>query len=144
MDYIDIFINKSTILGMCFNEITGSTSAAASASNTDCRPVYIELYNCFYPEIDINLIFKEWYDKFSFDAIPEDKNPLTNLSVEQRKEHYKKFALTKEPKLNLKTLNDSITKNPNIFKTLLLGGGRKRKSIKRKSRRHRSKKNKHG
>ena len=147
------FINKSTILGMCFNEITGSTSAAASASaasasNTDCRPVYIELYNCFYPEIDINLIFKEWYDKFSFDAIPEDENPLTNLSVEQRKEHYKKFALTKEPKLNLKTLNDSITKNPNIFKTLLIdGGGRKRKSIKRKSikrKRHRSKKNKHG
>ena len=138
------FINKSTILGMCFNEITGSTSGASA----DCRPVYIELYNCFYPEIDINLIFKEWYDKFSFDAIPQEKNPLTNLSVEERIEHYRNFALTKEPKLNSKTLNDSITKNPNIFKTLLIdGGGRKRKSIKRKSikrKRHRSKKNKHG
>ena len=137
-------INKSTILGMCFNEITGSTSGASA----DCRPVYIELYNCFYPEIDINDILKEWYYKFSFDAIPQpDINPLTNLSVEKRIEHYKKFALTKEPKLNIATLNDSVRRNPDIFKTLRLGGGRKRKSIKRKSRkrkRHRSKKNKHG
>jgi surface protein len=38
--------NRSTIEGLCFEEITGSTSAAASASaasasNTDCLPVYI-------------------------------------------------------------------------------------------------------
>jgi hypothetical protein len=97
----------------------------------------------------------DWYYINSFDAIPEDKNPLANLSVEQRIEHYKKFALSKVPKLNITTLNDSVRRNPRIFETLsLLGGGRKRKSIKRKSikrksikrksRRHRSKKNKHG
>ena len=128
-----------------FNYITDSNYSGIRLG----KKHYVLDGNFELEKIDINLIFKEWYDKFSFDAIPEDENPLTNLSVEQRKEHYKKFALTKEPKLNLKTLNDSITKNPNIFKTLLIdGGGRKRKSIKRKSRkrksikrkRHRSKK----
>ena len=85
--------NKGTIEGLCNDELTGNASSYASSSSY-CKPVYLELYNAFIPgaDIDLNLIFMKWYDKYYYDAIPEEENPLKDKSVDERKQHYRDFV----------------------------------------------------
>jgi hypothetical protein len=132
--------NKGTIEGLCFDELqSGATSAAA----TTCNPVYLELYSTFVPgsDIDINDIFQKWYNQFSYDAVPERENPLTNLSVEARKQHFRDFVRQDEAisqriwgnREFQSKLEKSIQANNIIFKTLSLdiGLGRKRRKNRR-------------
>jgi len=145
--------NKGTIEGLCFEELqSGNTSAAStsaaaasratSAAATSCKPVYLELYSAFVPgaDIDINDIFQKWYNQFSYDAIPEETNPLRNLSVDARKKHFRNFVRQDEIMTRRiwtdrefqRKLEQSIQANNIIFETLNLdaGLGRKRRTVK--------------
>jgi hypothetical protein len=146
--------NKGTIEGLCFNELqSGNTRAAtASASANNCNPVYLELYSAFVPgsDIDINDIFQKWYNQFSYDAVPEETNPLRNLSVDARKQHFRDFVRQDEaitpriwsnPEFQRK-LEQSIQANNIIFETLSLDAGlgkrrRKRRTVKKKKKHNR-------
>jgi hypothetical protein len=148
--------NKGTIEGLCFEELQrGNTNSAASASAAStsaapnaCNPVYLELYKAFTPgaDIDINDIFQKWYNQFSYDAIPEGENPLTNLSVDARKRHFRNFVRQDEIMTRRiwtdrefqRKLEQSIQANNIIFETLTLdvGLGRKRKSKRRRTVKH--------
>ena len=143
--------NKGTIQGLCFDELEGNaTSAAAtsasSSSSTSCKPLYLELYNTFTPgaDIDINDIFQKWYNQFSYDAVPEEENPLKNLSIDARKQHYRDFVRQDEVISQKiwnnedfqKKLENSIKRNEKIFETLdytAAIGGRRRKTNKKRS-----------
>jgi len=133
--------NKGTIEGLCFEELQGGSAAASS-----CKPVYLELYSAFTPgsDIDINDIFQKWYNQFSYDAVPEETNPLRNLSVNSRKQHFRDFVRQDEaispriwtnPEFQRK-LEQSIQANNIIFETLSLDAGlgkrrrRKRRTVK--------------
>jgi len=130
--------NKGTIEGLCFDELQGT-----NAAGTTCNPVYLELYSAFVPgsDIDINDIFQKWYNQFSYDAVPEGENPLTNLSVEARKQHFRDFvrqdqAISQRIWDNREfqsKLEKSIQANNIIFETLTLdvGLGRKRRKNRR-------------
>jgi hypothetical protein len=149
--------NKGTIEGLCFDELQGnaSTSAAAtsaSSSSSSCKPVYLELYNAFTPgaDIDINDIFYKWYNKFSYDAIPEEENPLKNLSIDARKQHYRDFvrqddAISQKIWNNKdfqKKIENSIKRNEKIFETLdaaAIGGRLKRNNNKKTIKRRKNK-----
>jgi hypothetical protein len=140
--------NKGTIEGLCFEELQGtstaatSTAAAASAAASSCKPMYLELYSTFTPgaDIDINDIFQKWYNQFSYDAIPEETNPIKNLSVASRKQHFRNFVRQDEaisPRIwnngeFQRKLEQSIQANNIIFETLSLDAGLGR----RKRRRH--------
>lgn len=139
--------NKGTIEGLCFDELQGNSSSSASS----CKPVYLELYNTFTPgaDIDINEIFYRWYNQFSYDAIPEEENPLKNLSVDSRKQHYRDFvrqdrAITENIWNNpdfQKRLENSIKRNEKIFETLdaaAIGGRRSGRQKRRKTMKKRS------
>jgi hypothetical protein len=140
--------NKGTIEGLCFDELQGSTSAASASASSSCKPLYLELYSTFTPgsDIDINDIFQKWYNQFSYDAVPEETNPLKNLSVDARKQHFRGFVENDEaitPRIwqnsdFQKKLEKSIKDNNIIFETLTLDaglGGRKRRNSKRKTKR---------
>jgi len=146
--------NKGTIEGLCFEELQG-TSAVATASATAasrpnaCKPVYLELYSAFTPgaDIDVNDIFQKWYNQFSYDAIPEETNPLRNLSVNARKQHFRDFVRQDQiitPRIwnnseFQRKLEQSIQANNIIFETLSLDAGlgkRRRKRIKRRTVKH--------
>jgi len=146
--------NKGTIEGLCFEELQG-TSAVATASATAasrpnaCKPIYLELYSAFTPgaDIDINDIFQKWYNQFSYDAIPEETNPLRNLSVNARKQHFRDFVRQDQiitPRIwnnseFQRKLEQSIQANNIIFETLSLDAGlgkRRRKRIKRRTVKH--------
>ncbi len=142
--------NKGTIEGLCFDELQSgtsaasrATSAAASARANTCNPVYLELYSAFVPgaDIDINDIFQKWYNQFSYDAVPEGENTLTNLTVDERKRHFRNFVRQDEVISSRiwsnaefqRKLEQSIQANNIIFETLSLdaGLGRKRKGKRR-------------
>jgi hypothetical protein len=137
--------NKGTIEGLCFEELQG-TSAVASARANACNPVYLELYSAFTPgaDIDINDIFQKWYNQFSYDAIPEETNPLRNLSVDERKLHFRNFVRQDEaisPRIwrdrNFqRKLEESIEANNIIFETLNLDAGLGRRRKRRNSKKH--------
>jgi surface protein len=140
--------NKGTIEGLCFEELQGTSAAAISVAATSCKPMYIELYSAFTPgaDIDINNIFQKWYNEFSYDAVPEETNPLRNLSVDARKQHFRDFVRQDEaitsriwnnPEFQRK-LEQSIQTNNIIFETLNLDAGLGRK----KRRNRKTKKNK--
>jgi surface protein len=141
--------NKGTIEGLCFDELEGTRAAG-----TTCNPVYLELYSAFVPgsDIDINDIFQKWYNQFSYDAVPEGENPLTNLSVEARKQHFRDFvrqdeAITQRIWTNAefqRKLEKSIQANNIIFETLTLdvGLGRKRRNNRRTVKKKKKKKQK--
>ncbi len=142
--------NKGTIEGLCFEELQGISAAATAAASraNDCKPVYLELYSAFTPgaDIDINDIFQKWYNQFSYDAVPEETNPLRNLSVNSRKQHFRDFVRQDEaispriwnnPEFQRK-LEQSIQTNNIIFETLNLDAGLGRK----KRRNRKTKKNK--
>jgi surface protein len=130
--------NKGTIEGVCFEELQGGIGAA-----NVCNPVYLELYSAFVPgaDIDINDIFQKWYNQFSYDAIPEEENPLRTLSVEARKRNFRNFvrqdaSITPRIWGNREfqsKLERSIQKNNIIFETLTIdvGLGRKRRKNRR-------------
>jgi hypothetical protein len=141
--------NKGTIEGLCFDELQGTSAAAtaaATAAVTACNPVYLELYSAFTPgsDIDINDIFQKWYNQFSYDAVPEETNPLKNLSVDSRKQHFRDFVYQDEaisPRIwsnreFQRKLEQSIQANNIIFETLSLDAGlgkrrrRKRRTVK--------------
>jgi hypothetical protein len=139
--------NKGTIGGLCSDEITGNASSSAAASY--CKPVYLELYDAFVPgaDIDIERIFMDWYNKFSYDAIPEEKNPLKNLSVDERKQHYRDFV-KKDREITQRIWNNADFQNRleksikinRIFETLdITGEGVKRRNGKKTNKRNRSK-----
>jgi len=143
--------NKGTIQGLCFDEIQGTSSAAATAATVAnaCNPVYLELYDTFVPgaDIDINDIFQKWYNQFSYDAIPEEENPLRTLSIEERKQHFRDFvrqdaAISQRMWTNVdfqSKMERSIQKNNIIFETLTIDVGlgkrkRRRNTAKKKQR----------
>jgi hypothetical protein len=146
--------NKGTIEGLCFEELqrgntsAASASASAAARATACKPVYLELYKTFTPgaDIDINDIFQKWYNQFSYDAIPEEENPLTNLSIDARKKHFRNFVRQDETMTRRiwtdrdfqRKLEESIEANNIIFETLNLdaGLGRRRKRRHRRTFKH--------
>jgi len=111
--------------------------------------VYLELYSAFTPgaDIDVNDIFQKWYNQFSYDAIPEETNPLRNLSVNARKQHFRDFVRQDQiitPRIwnnseFQRKLEQSIQANNIIFETLSLDAGlgkRRRKRIKRRTVKH--------
>ncbi len=134
--------NKGTIEGLCFEELQG-TSGAATAEASSCKPMYLELYSAFTPgaDIDINDIFQKWYNEFSYDAISEETNPLRNLSVEARKQHYRDFVRQDEAISHRiwsnrefqRKLEQSIQANNIIFETLSLDAGLGRRKRRRNS-----------
>ena len=142
--------NKGTIGGLCSDEITGNASSSATAAASSCKPMYLELYDTFVPDIDLERIFMNWYNEFSYDAIPEEEdNPLKNLSADERKQHYRDFV-KKEVTQRIwnnedfqNKLEKSIKKNRRIIETLDAGvtgeGVKRRKSKKTKNKRSRSK-----
>jgi hypothetical protein len=131
--------NKGTIEGLCFNELQSRATASAASTANACKPVYLELYKTFTPgtDIDINEIFQKWYNQFSYDAVPEETNPLRNLSVDARKKHFRNFVRQDETMTRRiwtdrdfqHKLEQSIQANNIIFETLSLdaGLGRRRK-----------------
>ena len=115
-------INKSVLIPLCSDD----TSSASSSTST-CKEVYRELLGCFYPEMDLNALFGEWY---AINNLEEGStSPLANASEEERKEDFRKFVLHKVPQADPTAINNYIQKNENTFKTLLIGG-RRRKSRK--------------
>jgi hypothetical protein len=143
--------NKGTIQGLCFDEIQGTSAAAATAATVAnvCNPVYLELYDTFVPgaDIDINDIFQKWYNQFSYDAIPEEENPLRTLSIEERKQHFRDFVrqdASISPRMWINVdfqskMERSIQKNNIIFETLTIDVGlgkrkRRRNTEKKKQR----------
>jgi hypothetical protein len=131
-------INKSVLIPLCNDD----TSSASSASS--CKELYRELLGCFYPDMDINALFGEWYTINNMEE--GSTSPLANASEEERKEDFRRFVLSKVPRADHTALNNYIEKNKNTFKTLLIGGRRKRrnreKTIKRKKANKKRKTNK--
>jgi len=144
--------NKGTIEGLCFEELQGTSGVASTnAAASSCKPAYLELYSAFVPgsDIDINNIFQKWYNQFSYDAIPEETNPLRNLSVEARKQHFRDFvrqdeAITQRIWGNAefqRKLEQSIQANNIIFETLSLDAGLGKRRRKRHTFKHKKKHN---
>ena len=129
-------INKSVLIPLCSDDTSSaSASSASSASSTStCKEVYRELLGCFYPDMDLNALFGEWYDINNMEE--GSTSPLANASEEERKDDFRRFVLSKVPRADPTSINNYIDKNENTFKTLLIGGRRKRrnreKTIKRK------------
>jgi hypothetical protein len=131
-----------------------ASAASASVRAAACKPVYLELYKTFTPgaDIDINDIFQKWYNQFSYDAIPEGENPLTNLSVAARKKHFRNFVRQDEIMTRRiwtdrefqRKLEESIQANNIIFDTLTLdvGLGRKRRNRRRNTEKKKKKQRK--
>ena len=135
-------INKSVLIPLCSDD----TSSSTASSRSTCKEVYRELLRCFYSDIDINDIFQKWYNQFSYDAVPEGTNPLTALSVDARKQHFRDFvradeAISQRIWTNTefqRKLEQSIQANNIIFETLLLDAGLGRR--RHRGRRHTNKK----
>ena len=108
-------INKSVLMPLCSDD----TSSSAS-STTTCKEVYRELLGCFYPEMNLNALFGEWYNINSMEE--GSTSPLANASEEERKEDFRKFVLRKVPQADPTAINKYIATNENTFKTLLIGG----------------------
>ena len=119
--------NKSVIIPLCSDD----TSSAASSSSSTCKPVYRELLGCFYPDMDLNALFGEWYDINNLEE--GSTSPLANASEEERKEDFRRFVLNKVPRADPTAINNYIQRNENTFKTLLIGGRRRNRKTKRKS-----------
>jgi hypothetical protein len=106
-----------------------------------CKPEYTELKETFYPEIDINPLFQEWFNANS------ENDEIVNLDPSQRKEHFISFVrqqLSPEEYNHIQEkLTSYIEQNNSIFETLTYGGKKKRKNKTAKKRRiTKTKKNK--
>ena len=118
-------INKSVLLPLCSDDTSSST--------TSCKQVYRELLGCFYPDMDLNEIFGDWYNINNLEE--GSTSPLANASEEERQEDFRRFVLRKVPRADHTALNNYIDKNKNIFKTLLIGGRRRKNRKNRKTKR---------
>ncbi len=128
--------NKSVLIPLCSDDTSSSASSSASSSSasesssSSCKPVYRELLGCFYPDMDLNALFHEWY---AINNLEEGStSPLANASEEERKEDFRRFVLSKVPRADSTAINNYIERNENTFKTLLIGGRRKRRNRKTK------------
>jgi surface protein len=125
-------INKSVLIPLCSDDTSSSASSSASStasSAATCKPVYRELLGCFYPDMDLNALFGEWY---AINNLEEGTtSPLANASEEERKEDFRRFVLRKVPRADPTAINNYIDRNENTFKTLLIGGRRKRSKSKK-------------
>ena len=117
-------INKSVLIPLCSDDTNSASSSASS-----CKPVYRELLGCFYPDMDIDALFYQWYDINNMEE--GSTSPLASASEEERKEDFRRFVLSKVPRADSTVINKFITKNENIFKTLITGGRRKRRKTRK-------------
>ena len=123
-------INKSVLVPLCGDDTSSSASSSASSSTSTCKELYRELLGCFYPDMDLNALFGEWY---AINNLEEGStSPLENASEEERKEDFRRFVLHKVPRADPTAINNYIQRNENTFKTLLIGGRRKRRNRKTK------------
>jgi hypothetical protein len=118
--------NKSVLIPLCSDD----TSSSASSSTSSCKPVYKELLGCFYPVVDLDALFHEWYEINNMEE--GSTSPLASASEEERKEDFRMFILSKVSRADPTAINNYIQKNENIFKTLITGGRRKRRTRKTK------------
>ena len=118
--------NKSVLLSLCSDD----TSSSASSSASSCKPVYRELLGCFYPVVDLDALFHEWYEINNMEE--GSTSPLANASEEERKENFRRFVLSKAERADPTAINKFISKYEDIFKTLITGGRRKRRTRKTK------------
>ena len=85
--------------------------------------------------MDLDALFHEWYEINNLEE--GSTSTLANASEEERKEDFRRFVLHKAPRADTTAINNYIEKNKNIFKTLIIGGrkrrNRKTKRNKRKS-----------
>ena len=93
--------NKGTIEGLCFDELQGAATATSTASatarETACKPVYLELYSAFVPgaDIDINEIeiviagFPTLGVHVRYPILGRERNRETSIMVQ-----YFEYALT--------------------------------------------------
>ena len=116
-------INKSVLIPLCSDDTSSSTSS--------CKQVYRELLGCFYPDMDLNSLFGEWYNINNMEE--GSTSPLANASEEERQEDFRRFVLSKVPRADPTALNEYIEKNKNTFKTLLIGGRNRKNRKNRKT-----------
>ena len=124
-------INKSVLVPLCSDDTSSSASSESS-----CKPVYRELLGCFYPVVDLDALFHEWYEINNMEE--GSRSPLANASEEERKEDFRRFVLHKAPRADSTSINKFIAKYENIFKTLITGGRRKRRNRKTKKTKRKS------
>jgi surface protein len=120
-------INKSVLISLCSDD----TSSSSASSRSTCKKVYRELLDCFYPDMDLNDLFGEWYKINNMEE--GSTSLLANASEEKRKEDFRIFILSKAPRADPTAINKYIEKNKSIFKKLLIGGRKRRKSCSKRS-----------
>jgi len=108
----------------------------AEEGNPMCKEEYRELLKTFYPEIDLNKMFQDWYTQYS------EEEEIIAMTAEQRKEHFKNYVsevLNNEEEYQevSEKLEKYIQDNNEIFNTLVLGGGKKTNRRTRRTRRTR-------
>ena len=135
-----VLINKSVIQYFCSDEINNLFPGATSA----CKPVYLEIFKCFYPDVDIASISAQWFDKFDTDNNPD--NDLVNATPEERIDHFRKFikskltanvAANRDFNMNLERYIET-NKKMIVQLSVLAYGKRRRKTKKNKLRKIRS------
>ena len=84
----------------------------------------------FYPELNLNRLFQEWYGENS------ENEEIIGMNVDQRKEHFKNYVRNKIAAIDFEResekIENYINENHNIFQTLTLGGKRKAKTKSKK------------
>ncbi len=115
-------MNESVLKPLCSDDTTSASSTST------CKQVYRELLDCFYDHVDLEKRFFEWYE---INNMEEGASPLANASEEARQEDFRTFVLSKAPRANPTAINEYIKKNKKIFETLMIGGRRKQKTLKK-------------
>ena len=116
-------INKNVLPTLCGgggggDEVSQSAASTTLFSGRKCKKVYPDLLDCFYPDVDIEGLFGEWYE---INTLEEgNQSPLANASPEERKEDFRNFVLRKNDKANPEKINEYIEKNKAIFDTLII------------------------
>jgi uncharacterized protein YjbI with pentapeptide repeats len=123
--------NLSCPKGIVERFILSVGSAAQILCTAECNnETYQKLDELFYPKFDIDTVSSEWWNNLS------ESKEVTDMSKEERKEHFKKYLRDKAKELN--NYNDDIeqkiTNYANeidySFENLTLGGRKTRKTRK--------------
>jgi len=121
--------NLSCPKGIVERFILSVGSAAQILCTAECNnETYQKLDELFYPKFDIDTVSSEWWNNLS------ESKEVTEMSKEERKEHFKKYLRDKAKELN--NYNDDIEqKITNFtneidysFENLALGGRKTRKT----------------
>jgi hypothetical protein len=80
--------------------------------------------------MDLNSLFGEWYNINNMEE--GSTSPLASASEEERQEDFRRFVLSKVPRADPTALNEYIEKNKSTFKTLLIGGRRRKNKTTKK------------